>query len=151
MSALIIETDDNTGKVRMDLETVARRFNNFFKFPWAGREWETMEPEAIYDFFMAVMRELVQRQQENRDAAIAEFASQNAFLRAWLKFRGWKAPKAYTIHDMIDETYDRCRQFSTWAADAQHRPFYADSDMSTFIRKPLRVAELLCPPQFAAA
>ena len=119
-----------------------KRFNAFFEgIPlWGGQEWETLGIEEIVAIFREAATEMHKQSKEQYYTAILEHDDRWWIVRWWKELRGWKLPHVHSEVEIIQAMAKRCRRLSEWMTANASRPFYAGSDMSYLIEKPVEVA-----------
>lgn len=121
------------------------RFHAFFQdVPLhGGKEWKTLHVDEIVLIFRNAATNIVQECQQRHDTEIQEYSARNRFAQWWMKLRGWKVQCVPSEEVVIQSMADQCELLSNWMRENSSRPFYAGSDMSVFINKPLAVANQL--------
>ncbi len=115
-------------------DSPVERYHRFFVGAplYGGREWALSVTEIVKIFADAI--EVSYSAWSHRRAeALAEFREQVWPVRIWQRKFGWRLPAHVSRKELVEEMTSRCKDLAEWMESAQHRPFYASSDMSRFI------------------
>ncbi len=139
--ALVVsDVEKKTEAPQTNIEKYAAFFEDFIR---EGRNWEIHSVDEIVVIFRAAAHDIHEKYQQLHDATVAQHAAHCDMVAWWLGMNGYKPQEVPSLESILDAMEKRCEAFSCWVKGIQYRPFYAGSDISQFISKPLKVAAKL--------
>lgn len=130
----VVVSVKETNPPETNLEKVDALFDLFGFHGWEG------DFEQLVASFDAAIDELIVYHNAKREHTIREHASRNWVVRTWREFRGYREPAVVTRDQVVRAMAAKLRHFAAWVIEQRNRPFYAGSDLSRRIDRPLAVA-----------